>query len=269
MKSYGANSRAGILSTQDAHLEEFQLLGYTLIEGVLVEEELKELKLELDRVYSNQELELGKEFLRSIDEEYLARALAAYSDKFAQLACKSSMMAYVKKILGDYFILHLQNGIINMPNEEHHQSSWHRDLPYQNWVSSEPLGCNIFYCLDDFTEDNGGTIILPYSHKIPYLPSEAYIEKHQVQIIAPAGSVLLFDSMLFHKAGYNNSNSIRRGVNSLYGRAILRQQIDLPSMMEDPGELNSFNRMLFGFDNRSPESVVSFRNKRMKKKNIQ
>jgi hypothetical protein len=47
-------------------------------------------------------------------------------------------------------VLHLQNGIINMPNEEHHQSSWHRDLPYQNWTSSEPLACNVFYCLDNF-----------------------------------------------------------------------------------------------------------------------
>jgi len=269
MKSYGANNKTGILSKVDSHLEEFRILGYTIIEGVLTNDEIKELKEELDRVYLIQELEIGKELLKDINEVYLARALAAYSDKFAELACKASMMSYVKRILGDYFILHLQNGIINMPIEEHHQSSWHRDLPYQNWVSSEPLGCNIFYCLDDFTETNGGTILLPFSHKVPYLPSEAYIEKHDVQVIAPAGSVVLFDSMLFHKAGYNKSGTIRRGVNSLYGKAILRQQINLPAMMKDPGESNPFNRMLFGFDNRSPDSVVSFRENRMKKKNHQ
>lgn len=266
MKSYGINSKSLAQSKEDILLEEFNILGYTVIEDVLSAEDLIIYRNELDRVYAIQEEEFGKEYLKQINEEYLARALCAYSRLYADLACKDSMISIVRRLLGDYFIIHLQNGIINMPNEEHHQSSWHRDLPYQNWVSSEPIGVNVFYCLDDFNSQSGGTILLPFTHKVPYLPSSDYVSKHGIQVEAKAGSVLLFDSMLFHKAGYNSSQNIRRGVNTLYGRAILRQQIDLPSLMPQESVSDPFTRMLFGLDAKTPDSVNSFRKLRFDKK---
>jgi hypothetical protein len=72
--------------------------------------------------------------------------------------------------------------------------------------------------------------------------------------------------MLFHKAGFNQSGKIRRGINHLYGRAILRQQIDLPSMMTNREPSDPFQRMVLGFDNKSPASVSEFREIRFKKK---
>lgn len=266
MKSYGINSRSNASSKEDILLEEFQILGYTVIENVLSPEELHVLRNELDRIYAIQEKESGKELLKSIHEEFLARALPAYSEIFTELACRKPLIDLVKKVLGDYFIVHLQNGIINMPNEEHHQSSWHRDLPYQNWVSSEPLGINVFYCLDDFNAQTGGTILLPFSHKIAYMPSDSYVAKHAIQVEAKAGSVLFFDSMLFHKAGYNSSQQIRRGVNTLYAKAILRQQIELPSIMPEETAADPFRSMLFGYDAQTPLSVDNFRKKRFAKK---
>jgi ectoine hydroxylase-related dioxygenase (phytanoyl-CoA dioxygenase family) len=266
MKTYGINARSETLSKEETHLEELNIQGYTVIEDVLSEEELTLYRNELDRIYAIQENELGKSFLKQINEEYLARALSAYSILYTELACKENMISLVKRVLGDYFIIHLQNGIINMPNEEHHQSSWHRDLPYQNWISSEPIGVNIFYCLDDFNAQTGGTILLPYSHKVPFLPSDEYVAKHGIQVEVKAGSVLFFDSMLFHRAGYNSSNNIRRGVNTLYGRAILRQQIDLPSIMPTEFISDPFRKMLFGVDAKSPDSVSNFRKLRFEKK---
>ena len=259
IKSYGANRMSQAKSLKDYHLEEFQNLGYTILENVLSKEETTHLKNELDRIYSLQEQDFGKDNLKVINEEFLARALLVYSEPFLELARKPEIMDYISEILGNYFVLHLQNGIINMPKEEHHQSSWHRDLPYQNWVSSESIGCNLFYCLDPFTEENGATIILPFSHKISYLPSEVYLEKHGIQIKAPAGSAVLFDSMLFHKAGYNRSDQIRRGVNILYARAIVGQQIDLPAALEGRYADDPFLNMLLGYGNRPAQSVDRFR----------
>jgi ectoine hydroxylase-related dioxygenase (phytanoyl-CoA dioxygenase family) len=266
MKSYGVNSKTIVNSAEDAMIEEFTILGYTIIPDVLSSHELGIYRSELDRIYSEQEKALGKDFLKIINEEYLARALAAYSNLFAELACHNKMQALARRVLGDYYILHLQNGIINMPSEEHHQSSWHRDLPYQNWTSSESMGCNIFYCMDDFTAETGGTFLLPYSHKLPHMPSEQYVAKHGIQIQAKAGSVVFFDSMLFHKAGFNKSKSIRRGVNTMYVRPIIRQQIDFTALMKNNEPTDPFKRMLFGFDNITPDSVETFRNARYEKK---
>ncbi|MFM2223860.1 MAG: hypothetical protein RJA07_62 [Bacteroidota bacterium] len=265
LKSYGINKQTEISSSADLHIEEFKNLGYTIIGNALTNEELIVLKSELHRVYDLQEIEFGKQNLISINEEYMARALLCYSEPYLKLATKKNMLDLVEQILGGYYVLHLQNGVINMPNEEHHQSSWHRDLPYQNWVSSEPMGCNMFYCLDDFNEKTGGTFVLPYSQKIDHSPSKQYIQKSAVQVNAKAGSVIFFDSMIFHKAGYNSSNNIRRGVNNMYVKPIIKQQIDLPKMLNGKYKDDLFLNKFLGYDSAVPESVNSFRSRRQEK----
>lgn len=264
MKSYGINRSNQVSTVEEIHLEEFYNLGYTVIENALSSEELNTLKAELDRVYKQQETEFGKENLRQINEENLARIPLAYSEEYARLAGRKDLVSYVEKILGNFFVLHLQNGIINMPNEEHHQSSWHRDLPYQNWTSSEPLACNLYYCLDEFNAETGATFLLPFSHQFDRAPSVQYMEKHALQVSAPAGSVILFNSMLFHKAGYNRSaNTIRRGINHVYVKPIIGQQIDMPAFLNGKYMDDEFLAMLFGYKTILSDSVNSYRMQRL------
>ena len=266
LKSYGINKSNAIVDEIDCRIEEFTHLWYTILENVIPDHELVLLRSELHRIYDQQELEFGRENIEEINGKYMARALLCYSDAYLELARKDAIISFVRKILGNYFILHLQNGIINMPNEEHHQSSWHRDLPYQNWVASEPIGCNAFYCLDEFSPETGATILLPYSHKIDHAPSAQYMEKHAIQLTAKPGSVVLFDSMLFHKAGYNYSKDIiRRGINNFYARSIVRQQINLPEMLKGKYSEDPFMNMLLGYDAQTSLNVRDFRNRRLSK----
>ena len=83
---------------------------------------------------------------------------------------------------------------------------------------------------------------------------------------AKAGSVIFFDSMLFHRAGFNKSKNIRRGVNTMYVRPIIRQQIDFTALMKHNEPNDPFKRMLFGFENITPDSVETFRRSRYEKK---
>lgn len=260
MKSYGINKSLLVKSEEEIHLEEFYNLGYTIIKNVITEIELVELRAELDRVYVIQENDFGKDNLKLINEENLARIPLAYSEMYAKLAARKDLISYVEKILGNFFVLHLQNGIINMPKQEHHQSSWHRDLPYQDWTSSEPLACNLYYCLDEFNSETGGTFVLPFSHQFNSVPSIQYMENNAIQINAPAGSVIIFNSMIFHKAGYNKSfDKIRRGVNHVYVKPIINQQIDLPSFLDGKYSDDSFLRMLFGYQTKLSKSVNEYR----------
>lgn len=266
MKSYGINKSVSIATKEELHLEEFYNLGYTIIEDVISAQELLALRKELDKVYLIQEMEIGEENLKLINEENLVRAPLAYSELFAQLASLQDMMTYVRKILGNFFVLHLQNGVINMPSEEHHQSSWHRDLPYQNWTSSEPLGCNVYLCIDDFNNETGGTYVLPFSHQFNAAPSKHYMEKNAVQVNAMAGSVILFNSMIYHKAGYNKSvDKIRRGINQMYVKPIITQQIDLPKFLNGKYADDDFLSMLFGYKSQIAKSVSEFRNERIQR----
>jgi len=266
MKSYGIKNRLEVLNEEESHLEEFFNLGYTIINDILTLEELEYARKEIDSIYKIQSDEFGQENLKSIKEENLVRLPLAYSELFIKIAANPKLKNYLKVILGDFYILHLQNGIINMPNEEHHQSSWHRDLPYQNWTSSEPLGCNLFYCLDDFNDQTGGTIILPFSHKFNKAPSVYYMEKHSIQLNVNAGSVILFDSMLFHKAGFNKSaNYIRRGINNMYVKPIIAQQINIPTSLNGRYSEDPYLNMLLGYKTILPININNYRNSKLTK----
>ena len=153
--------------------------------------------------------------------------------------------------------------VINKPNEEHHQSSWHRDLPYQNFVISKPLAIGALFCIDDFTSESGATFVLPHSHKVESIPSSQFVEKFSKQVIAKAGSVILFDAMLFHKAGYNSANFTRRAINNVYVVPILKQQIDLPAALNGKYSENPFLSKFLGYSSNTPASDIEWRNNKL------
>lgn len=264
-KSYGINKQSLLFSKTEIHLEEIRLKGYTVVENVLKSFELEESRNRLDQLNQIQKNEFSLEALHKINELNMVRCPFLYDEYFLHIATNGTVNELVKRILGDYYILHLQNGIINMPNEEHHQSSWHRDLPYQNFEISTPLALSALFCLDDFSLESGGTIVLPFSHKMQIVPSETFIEKNKEQSICKAGSVILFDSMLLHKAGNNSSNKIRRAINNMYVQPILKQQIDFPKALKGKYANDPYLFKFLGYDSSVAESVIEWRQKRLNK----
>ena len=85
----------------------------------------------------------------------MARCLIGYDDSFAALAAHPAIVAVLTRLLGDYFVLMSQNGVINDPADDHYQVTWHRDLNYQHFVSSRPLAVSALYCIDEFSEETG------------------------------------------------------------------------------------------------------------------
>jgi ectoine hydroxylase-related dioxygenase (phytanoyl-CoA dioxygenase family) len=264
-KSYGINNQSKVTSKEEEYLEEFKINGFTIINDVLSEKELNATRLKLDELNIFQTKEFSLENLTKINELNMVRCPFLYDDYFLQIATQPVIASLVKLILGEYYILHLQNGVINMPHEEHHQRSWHRDLPYQNFEISNPLAVSALFCIDEFSESTGGTIVLPFSHHIEQLPSNTFIEKNKKQVCAKAGSVILFDSMLLHKAGNNNSSRARRGINNMFVKPILKQQINIPKALNGKFSDDPFLSKFLGYESMVPDSVVEWRNGRLNK----
>lgn len=85
-----------------------------------------------------------------------------------------------------------------------------------------PFVANTLIALDDFTEANGATRIVPGSHNwsVPVDPKRevTYAEM-------PAGSLLVFNGSLWHAGGGNRtSDQRRRSINLNYTLSWLRQQ---------------------------------------------
>lgn len=85
------------------------------------------------------------------------------------------------------------------------------------------------------------------------------IQNNQHQIICPAGSLVFFDSMLFHRAGNNETKSPRIGLNYNFVRPFIKQQYQNISKQGQ----GSFNYQLFGEDYYPSSSTVEYRTKKI------
>ena len=86
-----------------------------------------------------------------IGEANTARALLAYDEAFLALAANPQLMVLVAKMLGQNFVLSQQNSTVLEPHNSHHQTAFHRDLPYQHFTSSRPIAINALFCADEFS----------------------------------------------------------------------------------------------------------------------
>lgn len=201
----------------------------------------------------------GVDMLKAIDEHNTIRLPLAYEPMFLELANNASVIQICRRLIGGYLILNQQNGVINPPHSErYNQGAWHRDLPYQHFVSSRPLAINALFCLDPFTRENGATKVLPASHRQEAFPSDRFLESEAVTVSAPSGSFIILDCMVFHSGGVNTTDRPRRAINHVYSIPLLRQQIDLPAALGESFVTNGELRKLLGYDVRTPRSVLEY-----------
>ena len=259
-KFYGVREFTNLESETDKSVEEIRITGCAIVAGVLSDSELGIIRSKLDEIYDRQVTEIGgEENLREMNDVHIVRLLLAYDDYFLKLATNPKVLAIVEKLLGDYYIIAQQNGIINPPGLENYQVSWHRDLSYQHFVSSRPLAISALFCLDDFSAETGGTHVLPGSHKSEAFPSQEFVEKNQYSVTAKAGSVLIFDSMLYHRSGSNRSAFKRRALNHLYTLPFLKQQISIPDALQGRFRDGGFLSKLLGYDSEPGKNVTQWR----------
>lgn len=247
------------------HEEAVRLQGYTILPSGMTPEVLDELSTALDAVYRRQIDEIGGvERLELIGDLWTARAPLAYDPRFLDLAAHSPMLQLAERLLDGYVLLNQQNGILNPPAQEFQQNAWHRDLPYQHFTSSRPIAVSALFCIDDFTLSNGATNLLVASHRQEALPSDVALSRLATPIAAPRGSFIVFDSMLYHRAGDNRSDASRRAVNHVYSRALVRPQMDFPALLQDRYADEPRLARLLGYHDRPATSVRSWRTARIK-----
>ena len=242
----------------EANLEALDRLGYFLLPSVFSTEELGEIRQKMDQIWDNQLKQYGAELLGEIGDEGQIRAMMLEDEKFFDLILNAQIFQYVAAVIGETAILHLQNGIVLFPSKKHNQSRFHKDFP-KDFQSSKLLSLNAFVLIDDFDEKTGGTWLVPGSHKFEEMPSDGFLKKHSVQVIEKAGSVLIFDSLLWHRGGENRSNRVRRGINHQYTRPFIKQQLNYPELLSDKVDPESKLAQVLGFWSVPPKSLDEFR----------
>jgi len=130
-----------------------------------------------------------------------------------------------------------------------------------------PMVVVAMWALTDFTRENGGTHVVPGSHRLGRLPARG--EQHaSIQVEMPAGSVLFYNGSLWHGGGENRSSGRRMAIVANYCAGFLRQEecqllaIPREQVVEFPPRLRrlvgygTYRGLLGHVDQRSPETLV-------------
>jgi len=119
---------------------------------------------------------------------------------------------FLNETLGTGWICH--SFLANGAEKGYYPQVLHLDQsPLSPWITEEaPALVNTLYIPQDVNEENGGTLIIPGSHKnIIKAGSNGKIGKlpPAINLEARAGTVMLFDGRLLHGTGVNHTNKIR------------------------------------------------------------
>jgi hypothetical protein len=156
---------------------------------------------------------------------------------------------------GGPYILNTFGGVLNLPDDLSYVGRVHRDL--RSFSGDVRLMAQLLVMLDDFTEDNGATYLLSGSHLMPEPPSDDLFFRDAARMVAPAGSIVVFNSNLWHAAGPNRSRGPRRALTLAFTRPFIKQQLDYPRAFgaEAVASLSPVLRQLLGYNARVPASL--------------
>ena len=235
-----------VAAALDAH-------GFCILEGFLATREVTSLRRTFDRDLLPA-TPLGR---NGFEGARTRRCYSLFNKTRAldALATHPMLLAVLERVLdSEHFLLSSTVGISIGPGEKN--QPLHRDDGKYPVARPHPeLVCNIILAVDDFTEENGGTVLYPGSHvwqydgendfavkhvlpnqmeapveaarggarKIPQLRSDAG-RNARIQCTMPAGSIMIYRGSLLHGGGANRSPSPRLGVLLEFVQAWLRPQ---------------------------------------------
>lgn len=178
--------------------------------------------------------------------------------ELAYLIEHPALLPVVRHVMGEDCVLHdFQSTSIGARTGG---GAWHVDAPLGQIpepLPEFPLTLQNVWLLDDFTEHNGATRVMPRSHTLRKPPpwGSGPLEG-EVTLTAPAGSIAMWLSNTWHRSGPNDTDRPRRAILCNYGVSWLRGFADFTSTM-DPAVaqgLTDTQRYLLGFSARAPRT---------------
>jgi hypothetical protein len=195
--------------------------GWCVLEGVIPAAEVESVRRRVEDTVASQRDPGASAAHRGIGH---LPGIVSYDQSFAPYLADPRVMHLVRTLLGEHPRISFTTGTINYPGNE--RGGWHADWPFnQRNAGHIPapypdavMHLTSLWMLSPFTAENGGTLVVPGSHRSPNNPTG----DNGVNPMAPyptelgvtgtAGSVLLLDSRLWHATAPNRAREPRVSV---------------------------------------------------------
>lgn len=201
--------------------------GYAIFEDVLAPGDLRAVRERLDALVEEEGEQAGREMQQEPGTQRVAD-LVNKGEIFDLLWTHPLLLASAHHVVKDDFRISSVTSRASLPGHGH--QGFHPD-----WKEPVEPGiahiCNSIWLLDDFTEQNGATRIVPGSHRSRRLPRDEMEDPTAAHpgeraLVAPAGSLVAFNAHLWHAGSHNKSDRPRRAIFPVYIRRSLHVQMD-------------------------------------------
>lgn len=198
-------------------LRQYHEQGFCVLERVIPDEYLQLLRDEGDRLVAEEDAKSDAEGRPRTTKHFFS--IWNRSERCRDFMFSDIMAEITRELLGDTVYLVFEQYVIKAA-EKGGTFAWHQDSGYVPTPHKPYLTC--WCALDDVNLDNGTVYVLPYERTGTRDKVEHW--KHETEwdligydgddpgepIIAPAGSMALFTSTVFHRSGANNTSKPRR-----------------------------------------------------------
>lgn len=212
--------------------------GYLNLGLILSDQELESIRGRIAALISAEGDAAGKELRESV---FVRNKVDEGAERLSDLVNKGAefdvfysnprVLAAISHVLGNSIKLSSLNYRAAIPGAG--LQKLHADYP-ESVPKNDYRVCNSIWLLDDFSEKNGATRIVPGTHLHEQLPQDVMenpMDSHPNEIIleAPAGSVVIFNSHVWHGGTTNRTERPRRAIHSYFCRRDQPQQINQKS----------------------------------------
>jgi len=223
-----ANTYKNVIT--ESHRQQYMSEGYFILERIIPDEHLKILRDSCEYLIDLMHQEMDRQGTDHIHISHRGKRyhIAKQYDQPPRLKeyVFSPLMAEVcKQTIGDEAFLFYDQYVAKSA-EQGIKFSWHQDSGYLDFNHTPYV--TVWAAVDDMTIENGTAYVLPFSKcgirsrvehirdletgdKIGYFGEETGIPA-----IVPAGSLVVFSSLTFHRSGANTSDKMRRAYVTQY-----------------------------------------------------
>jgi len=202
--------------------------GYLPLPGLLTSSQVAAFNDKLAELLAAEGENAGKEVHQEAGTDRLSNLVEKAPDLFAPCYTHPRLLAGIAHVLNNDLKLSSLNARAALPGKglQGLHADWGRAVAPGDYAV-----CNSIWLLDDFTDENGATRVVPGSHRSGKMPGDVMAsatDAHpdEVKIIAPAGTVVIFNSHTWHGGTKNETNKPRRTLHSYFCRRDQTQQLD-------------------------------------------
>jgi len=188
--------------------------GFVILENFISPNQVEKIKQKVYELYE-WEIKKGKDYKYVFDKTNKTKRiwnLVNKSSIFRNLIQNKELNQFMEWIFDrktkhqKYYLSSFQASILQPGSS---RQKIHIDTQVPDPLPPWPMKANSIWMIDDFTEQNGSTEVIPGSHKFKYKPKSKDRKRKVKLCTGKKGSIILTHGNLWHNAGSNKSKKDR------------------------------------------------------------